>query len=172
MNELLELLIRAGLIGAGATVVMDVWGLFQKHVLKSPPLDYRLLGRWIGSLPRGRFLHENIRQSAPVSGELALGWLAHYAIGITFAGLLLAVFGLVWARQPTLLPALITGLVTVVAPFFILQPAMGGRRRLREDAAAESRATSFVGDAYGLRPRSLSFRRILGVDYPTGGFLR
>lgn len=125
MNELIEWVTRAVLIGAGATVLMDLWGLLQKHVLKNPPLDYRFLGRWIGSLPRGRFVHENIRQSPPVRGELALGWSAHYLIGISFAGLLLIVSDVGWARQPTLLIALVIGWATVVAPFFILQPAMG-----------------------------------------------
>lgn len=125
MNETMEWSVRTVLIGAGATVVMDVWGLFQKHVLKSPPLDYRFLGRWIGSLTRGHIVHENIRQSAPIPGELAIGWCAHYLIGITFAGLLLIICGLAWARHPTLLPALVVGWATVVAPFFVLQPAMG-----------------------------------------------
>jgi len=72
MNETIDFLVRAALIGTDATVVMDVWGLFQKHFLKNPPLDYRLLGRWIGSLPRGRFIHENIRHSVSVPGELAM----------------------------------------------------------------------------------------------------
>ena len=47
------------------------------------------------------------------------------AIGIAFAGLLIGTFGLGWARSPTLLPALAIGLVTVVAPLFVLQPALG-----------------------------------------------
>ena len=38
---------------------------------------------------------------------------------------LLIGWGLEWARRPTLLPALIVGLGTIVAPFFILQPCMG-----------------------------------------------
>ena len=54
-----------------------------------------------------------------------MGWFAHYSIGVTFAVLLLAVYGLEWARKPTLLPALSIGIVTVVAPLFILQPALG-----------------------------------------------
>jgi hypothetical protein len=61
----------------------------------------------------------------PVRGELIIGWGAHYAIGITFAALLLAIWGLDWARHPTPLPALIVALVTLVAPFFIMQPGMG-----------------------------------------------
>ena len=54
-----------------------------------------------------------------------MGWFAHYAIGVTFAALLLSSFGLKWARSPSLLPALLIGIVTVVSPFFILQPALG-----------------------------------------------
>jgi hypothetical protein len=60
-----------------------------------------------------------------VRGERVIGWTAHYSIGVTFATLLLAVFGLDWARSPSLLPALGVGVVTVVAPLFLLQPALG-----------------------------------------------
>jgi len=38
---------------------------------------------------------------------------------------LLSAFGLTWARSPSLLPALVIGIVTVLAPLFILQPALG-----------------------------------------------
>lgn len=51
--------------------------------------------------------------------------MAHYSIGVTFAALLLTVYGLAWARKPTVLSALIIGIGTVVAPLFILQPALG-----------------------------------------------
>lgn len=115
---------RALLIGAGATIVMDLWALLLKR-FGIPSLNFAFLGRWIGHLPRGRVLHENIAHAPPVRGELALGWSAHYLIGVGFAALLLAAFGLRWAHAPTPGPALFIGLVTVVAPLFILQPAMG-----------------------------------------------
>jgi hypothetical protein len=44
---------------------------------------------------------------------------------ILFASLLVAFWGLGWARQPSLAPALIVGVATVVAPYFIHQPGMG-----------------------------------------------
>jgi hypothetical protein len=84
-----------------------------------------MLGRWIGHFPQGRFVHDNIAKASPVPGELAIGWAAHYAIGVAFAALLLAIFGLDWARQPTPLPALAVGLATVAAPLFVMQPGMG-----------------------------------------------
>jgi hypothetical protein len=84
-----------------------------------------LLGRWIGHFPRGRFLHERIASAEPVVGEGLLGWFAHYAIGVTFALLLLAIWGVEWVRSPTILPALLVGIGTIVAPWFVMQPAMG-----------------------------------------------
>jgi hypothetical protein len=69
--------------------------------------------------------HEDIARATPVRGELLLGWLAHYSIGVAFAALLLAICGGQWARDPSLWPALALGVVTVAAPLFVLQPAMG-----------------------------------------------
>jgi hypothetical protein len=124
MTNTLEAIARAVVIGAGATVTMDLWAAFLRK-LGIPSLDFALLGRWIGHLPEGRIIHASIAKAPPVRGERALGWTAHYTIGITFAALLLAVFGLGWAHEPTLAPALLVGLVTVVAPLFVLQPALG-----------------------------------------------
>ena len=124
MNERLELVVRVVLIGAGATVVMDVWGLLLKK-LGLPSLNFAFLGRWLGHLHQGQWTHESIAKAAPVKRERLLGWCAHYSIGIGFAYVLLASFGLGWARSPTLGPALGIGIVTVLAPLFVLQPALG-----------------------------------------------
>jgi hypothetical protein len=124
MNPTSEFLIRSVLIGAGATLTMDIWSAALRR-LGIPSLDFALLGRWIAHLPRGRFIHERIVNSAPVRGELWIGWCAHYSIGVTFAALLLTLFGLQWGRSPTLVPALLVGVITVVAPWFVLQPGLG-----------------------------------------------
>jgi hypothetical protein len=112
------------LIGVGATMAMDLWAAVLRR-FGVPSLNFAFLGRWIGHLPQRRWLHESIARVAPIRGELLIGWCAHYSIGITFAALLLALFGLQWARSPTLQPALFIGMVTVLAPLFILQPALG-----------------------------------------------
>lgn len=124
MPEKVEFVVRTILIGAGATVVMDAWAFLLRQ-LGIPSLNFAHLGRWLGHLPRGRWIHESIAKAAPVPGELFIGWCAHYAIGITFAALLVSTFGLKWARSPSLLPALAIGIVTVLAPLLVLQPALG-----------------------------------------------
>jgi len=123
--EAAEYLVRAVLIGAGATAVMDIWLAARKRLLGVPPLDSGLLGRWLGYLARGRFRHDPIAASPPVQGERLIGRTAHYLIGIGFAAVLLAIWGLDWARQPTIGPALIVGIGTVAAPFLLMQPGMG-----------------------------------------------
>jgi hypothetical protein len=124
MNEKIEFALRTILLGVGATMAMDVWALTLRW-FGIPSLNFALLGRWMGHLRHGRFMHASIAKAAPVRGELVIGWCAHYSIGLTFAALLLSTFGLKWARSPSLLPPLFIGIITVVAPWFVLQPALG-----------------------------------------------
>ena len=113
------------MIGVGATLAMDLWSAMLWRCFRVPALDYALLGRWIGHFPRGRFRHESIGQAASVRHERVIGWIAHYTIGVMFAALLLAISGSEWLKQPTLIPPLIVSSVTLVAPFLVMQPAMG-----------------------------------------------
>jgi hypothetical protein len=124
VSERLEFVLRTMLIGVGATLVMDGWAFLLRQ-FGIPSLDFAVLGRWIGHLRPGQWVHESIARAAPVRGELLIGWCAHYSIGMAFAALLLSTFGLKWARSPSLLPALLIGIVTVLAPLLILQPALG-----------------------------------------------
>ncbi|KGW27700.1 DUF2938 domain-containing protein [Burkholderia pseudomallei] len=112
-------------IGVGATAVMDAWALVRKRCFGVPPLDYALVGRWLGHLARARVRHAPIAASPRVPGERAVGWAAHYLIGVAFAALLLALRGVGWAGEPTLAPALAVGIGSVAAPLFVMQPAMG-----------------------------------------------
>lgn len=115
---------QVALIGAGATAVMDAWLMLLKR-RGVPTGSFALIGRWVGHLARGRFTHEAISKAPPIRVELALGWLTHYAVGLAFAALLVGIEGVEWIGQPTLLPALALGVGTVVAPLFVMQPAMG-----------------------------------------------
>ena len=81
------------LIGIGATIVMDLWAILLKQMFHIPPLNWAFVGRWIGHFPKGKVVHNNIAKSAPVTGELAIGWLAHYMIGISFSISLVAIVG-------------------------------------------------------------------------------
>lgn len=119
-----ETILRVVTLGIGATAVMDLWLLLLKS-LGVPTLNFSLLGRWVGHMPQGQWAHAAIAKASPVQGELALGWTTHYATGLAFAALLVGCLGPEWLRTPTLAPALLFGMVTVVLPLFVMQPAMG-----------------------------------------------
>jgi len=120
-----EFIWRSVVLGVADTALLDVWAMFLQRAFGIPPANWALVGRWVGHLPRGRFVHDDIGQAEPVPNELAIGWVFHYAVGIAFAAALLAIWGLGWARMPTLIPALIVGYVTIGCGWFILQPGMG-----------------------------------------------
>ncbi|MBE8718177.1 DUF2938 domain-containing protein [Cellvibrio polysaccharolyticus] len=121
MNSLLFTL----LIGIGATGVMDAWGVLRKLLFGIPTPNYGMVGRWIAHMSHGQFRHNAIAASAQVSGEEVIGWIAHYLTGISFAAILIAVWGNGWIQNPTIVPALLVGIATVAAPFLIMQPGMG-----------------------------------------------
>lgn len=116
---------KSVVIGVGATALLDLWALFLARTFGIAPPNWGLVGRWVGHLPAGRLVHDDIAAASPVANELAIGWLFHYAVGIAFAAALLAIWGLGWAAAPTLVPALVVGYVTVGCGWFILQPGMG-----------------------------------------------
>jgi hypothetical protein len=124
MHDITEFILRTFFIGVGATLVMDLWAIILRW-FGIPSLNFAFLGRWLGHLPQGLWMHQNIARAKPIKGELVIGWCAHYSIGLTFAALLLSTVGLDWATSPSLLPALLIGIGTVTAPLLILQPAFG-----------------------------------------------
>ncbi len=125
MQNIEVFIYQSVLIGGGATVFMDIWSILQKRLLGIPSLNFALVGRWIGHMANGHFKHHSIAAAPKYAGEVLVGWSVHYAIGIVFAALLLLGAGADWYESPTLPPALLTGLLTVAAPFLVMQPAFG-----------------------------------------------
>ena len=111
--------------GLGATAVMDLYAWVRRRLFGVALPNYALVGRWIAHLAEGTIRHASIARAQPRRFERAIGWTAHYGIGIGFAGILALAAGPDWFRGPTLLPALLVGIATVAAPFLIMQPAMG-----------------------------------------------
>lgn len=121
----MDTILATVVVGVGATLFLDAWNLLRTRVFRTPAPNFGFIGRWVGHFASGRFRHDSIAAATPVRGELALGWLVHYAIGVAFAALLVAVAGTAWLARPTPLPALAVGIATVAAPFLVMQPGMG-----------------------------------------------
>ena len=135
-------------IGIGATLVMDLWNLFLKRAFDIPSLGYCLLGRWLRHMPGGTFRHASIAAAPQKPFECAVGWMAHYTIGVGFALAFVVLTAGDWLARPTLLPALLYGTGTVVFPFFIMQPSFGlGMAASRTPEPAQARLKSLVTHA-------------------------
>lgn len=160
MNILFEMISYALFIGVGATLFMDIYAVLMFKIFNIPSLDYAIVGRWLGYFKDGIFRHNNILQAEKVKGERLLGWLAHYVIGISFAFVLVLICGIEWVQKPTFWPCLLVGLLTTVAPWFIMQPAFGF------GIAAAKTPTPHLA-----RLRSLNAHAIYGVGLYVGTLL-
>lgn len=114
------LLLKSLVIGMIATLFMDIVAWIRKRFFGIPSLDYRLVGRWVLYMSKGKFAHHTILQTPQMSGEVALGWFIHYLIGVIFALILLLV-----VSEIGLISAVLMGLMTTIFPLFIMQPAFG-----------------------------------------------
>lgn len=122
-NEM-KTLAKSIFIGLGATLLLDCWSLVMRQ-FGSGSHGVMFAGRWISYFAEGTFIHDTIIETAPASHELIVGRIAHYAIGVLFALILVAIYGKGWLDRPRLKPALIAGIITLAAPVFIFQPAVG-----------------------------------------------
>jgi hypothetical protein len=121
----MEIVFQGILIGVIATLGMDIWAAIVKHVLRLPTADWALVGRWFGHMPRGVFVHRPVADSDAISNELTIGRIAHYATGIVYGLAYLSIIQILFSSGPMLTSALAFGLLTLAAPWLIMQPGMG-----------------------------------------------
>ena len=108
-----------------ATLATDAWQRLLQTIAGIAPANWALVGRWIVRIFRGVFVRRPITATPQVNGEVAIGWAFHYAVGVFYAALYLAIMGFGFNSGPTLASPLIFAIVLLVAPWFILQPALG-----------------------------------------------
>jgi len=139
-------------VGIGATLFMDVFALFLKRAFSTPSANYCLLGRWLRHMPEGTFVHASIAAAPQKRSECAVGWIAHYVIGTVYALVLVALVSDSWLARPTVLPAMLFGIGSVLVPYLIMQPAFGlGIAGSRTPSPMQARLRSLVAHtAFGV----------------------
>lgn len=121
---MLDLIFRGALMGLGATILMDVWALALASAGQPKP-NWAPVGRWFWRLKDGEVFHDSIAAVPAYRHELALGWAAHYVVGIVYGVVFVLIVGSEWLAAPSFLPAWIFAIVTIAAGWFLLQPGMG-----------------------------------------------
>lgn len=130
--EILAWAFLGGILGA---VLMDVTETYAAKVGIASGVNIVLVGRWFLGLLRGQFVHTNILDSTPATGEEKAGWVFHFLVGGGGVALIYPLFFLATGLplpKNHLLGGLLFGLATSVLPWFVLLPAFGwgifGRR--------------------------------------------
>ncbi|CAN5193282.1 hypothetical protein BH10PSE8_BH10PSE8_06290 [soil metagenome] len=54
---MMDFVVRAVVIGVGATVLLDLWGQLLKRAIGWPPTNWAMPGRWLVHLSRGQLVH-------------------------------------------------------------------------------------------------------------------
>lgn len=111
--------------GAIATALADLWQLALRHATGLPTAHWGMIGRWIAGVRHGVFIQHTIGDVKPVPGEDAIGWTFHYLVGVAYAGLFLAITATMPGTGTTLASALVFSVATLVAPWLVMQPALG-----------------------------------------------
>ena len=122
MVNLLEMIV----MGILATLIMD---LFAKFIVKSKivraPIEPHIPGRWVLYMLRGKFIHEDIRQTPALKNEEPAALISHYLIGIVLMGIYLFLELKVPAIRDQLWMPLVFGATTVLLPWLWLYPSIG-----------------------------------------------
>ena len=145
-------ILRALAVGLGATLFMDAWALFIKRFFGVPASNYCLVGRWVCHMPAGTFVHASIVTAAKKRFECAVGWIVHYVVGAGYGLVFVALVSSAWLVRPTLLSALLFGIVSVLVPFLFMQPSFGlGIAAAKAPQPAQARLRSLMAHtSFGL----------------------
>ena len=112
-------------MGIITTLVIDIWAFILSTIFKLPTTNWSMVGRWCAHLDTSQFIHRPLSQSKPLKHEQTIGWLFHYIIGIGYAYLYVILMIFIVSNDPSLTSAIIYGLVALIAPWLVLQPALG-----------------------------------------------
>ena len=139
-------------VGLGATLFMDVWALLANRAFGIPLPDYCLVGRWLRYMPEGRFMHASIAAASPRRFECTVGWTAHYVIGAVYGLAFVVLVSGSWLARPTLWPAMLFGIGSVLIPYLVMQPSFGlGIAASRAPRPTQARLRSLMAHtAFGL----------------------
>jgi hypothetical protein len=121
----MEVITRTIVMGVLATIAIDIWATFANKALKLPRTNWAMVGRWLGHIPKGKFTHNPISSAQPIENESLIGWAFHYLTGVVYAGIYTAYVLAALNGVPTLTSALAFGLVTILSPWFLMQPGLG-----------------------------------------------
>ena len=112
-------------VGVAGAIGMDLGQRLMQLVLGWPPSNWAMIGRWALNLPKGKLVHEDIGEEEPMPNELAVGWVVHYLVSITYGGIYIFVTRVLLDAKLGFVPAVGFAIAIVLITWFVIQPMMG-----------------------------------------------
>ena len=124
-NELLSAVITGITAGVIGTLVMDISNYLLSRFRLISKIELSMIGRMAAGWLSRRFFYKNPAEMIQVKNEEILGFVTHYAIGISMA--IIFVFGWQLFIDGTIsaIPAILYGILTTAASWFFVYPSMG-----------------------------------------------
>jgi hypothetical protein len=72
-NAGLEFVARGVVMGVVGSAAIDAYAFVVRRVFGVATLDYAMLGRWVGHMPQGQFMHARIGAASPVASACLAG---------------------------------------------------------------------------------------------------
>jgi Protein of unknown function (DUF2938) len=119
---LILMILTAGVLG---TIVMDILNLIFSRIGIISKIEVNMIGRMAVGWIRGRFFYKHPNEMDEVSHEVLFGYITHYLIGIALAIPYIFGWDILIGGNPSLIWAIIYGIVTTVASWFFVYPTMG-----------------------------------------------
>ena len=121
----MSVLFIISIAGILACAVLDLWQKFLFLLLKIPPSNWSMVGRWLFLFLKSmQWVQRDLSTQPPVRNELYIGWVFHYAVAILYALLFFFLFreGIL---SLSLRDGVVFGIISVIVPWFFFMPAMG-----------------------------------------------
>ncbi len=113
------------LVGILSCAILDFWQRLLLAVLGIAPTNWGLVGRWfILFIKTQVWINNGLSEQSEKKNELAVGWIFHYTVSISYAGL----FVFLWTQkivQAGFTGGLLFGIISVIVPWFFFMPALG-----------------------------------------------
>ncbi len=160
-------IVQIFIAGVIAMATLDVWQQIYRVAFGAPITDWAMIGRWVGHIPQGQLVQQDIAKAPPVANERAIGRIVHYVVGIGYAVVYFLLMRFVFGSPPSFLSALIFGAVSVCVTWFFMEPILGagvtGSKMPDRASAMVHDFTSHLSLGLGLYLGNLVARGPLGI---------
>jgi hypothetical protein len=124
-RSLMDLIIAAVMIGVVGTATMDLGNLLFARLGVISRVDLRMLGRMARGWARGRVRYGDPSEMGRTRNEAVYGFVTHYSIGVGLSILYLLGWELLVGGPASPTIAVLYGIATTVASWFLVYPSMG-----------------------------------------------